>query len=149
MSGGAVGFSADGCAPGDGATREGRNGRLSRSSAAGREDFVPMEALAEVMGVEVGRLVALCGAVGPARRPVFLRGAMLRGNDGWMVPARVLGLVTVLPGWPFVSVRAAAELLGIDRSVAERLPMVELVPGFRRVALGSVLSGKAKREEAA
>ncbi len=116
-------FSADGTGAGDAPRRGERIGRSPRSRA-------------------------LCGAMAPGARPVFLRGAV-QGADGWMVPAHWLAGVAALPGWPYVSIRAAAEVLGMDRATAERLPMVELVPGFWRVALGSVLSGKAKREEAA
>lgn len=148
MSAGGSGFSADGSGAGDAPRREGRCGRPSRNRPVVGAEMVPLEALAGVMGIEAGRLAALCVALAPGARPVFLRGAML-GPNGWTVPARWLAGVAALPGWPFVSVRAAAELLGIDRATAERLPMVDLVPGFRRVALGLVLSGKAKREEAA
>lgn len=107
--------------------------------------MVPLEALAAVMGLESARLAALC-AMAPGARPCFLRGAV-EGEEGWMVPTHWLAGVVALPGWPFVSVRDAADLLDMDRGTAKRLPMVELLPGFRRVALGSVLSGKAKREE--
>lgn len=125
-----------------------RIGRSPRSRKAAGAGMVPLESLAAVMGLESSRLAALCGAMAPGARPVFLRGAVM-GEEGWMVPAHWLAGVVALKGWPFVSVRDAAELLGVDRATAQRLPMVELLPGFRRVALGSVLSGKAKREEAA
>lgn len=123
-------------------------GRSPRSRRAAGAGMVPLEALAGVMGLESSRLAALCGAMAPAARPRFLRGAVM-GEEGWMVPEHWLAGVVALTGWPFVSVRDAAELLGMDRATANRLPMVELLPGFWRVALGSVLSGKAKREEAA
>lgn len=123
-----------------------RIGRSPRSRKAAGAGMVPLEALAAVMGLESARLGALCKGMAPGARPCFLRGAV-EGAEGWMVPAHWLAGVVALKGWPFVSVRAAAEVLGMDRATAERLPMVELVPGFRRVALGSVLSGKPKREE--
>ena len=139
--------------------------RRGRGRAGGRKglparvsfDGVALAVVAEALGVPVGRLVAVCAGIPPRARPVFLRGAMLVGSEGWQVPRSALDVLAVCAGWPYVTIEEAADLLGLDASTlhkrSEELPMIEVLPAvtggraLRRVALGLLLSGKAKREE--
>lgn len=132
----------------------GRVGGCKGSPA--RMDSVPLAVLAEALDVPVGRLVAVCAGLPPRVRPYFLRGAMM-GAEGWIVPRGAVDVLTVAAGWPYVTIEEAADLLGLDASTlhkrVECLPMVEILPAvpggraLRRVALGALLSGKAKRED--
>lgn len=133
----------------------GRAGGCKGSPARVSFDGVPLAVVAQALGVPVERLAAVCAGLPPRARPYFLRGAVLVGPEGWTVPRGAVDVLTVCAGWPYVTIEEAADLLGLDASTLHKrigdLPTVEILPAvpggraLRRVALGTLLSGKAKR----